>query len=123
MPVYLVTDTICDTKVMVEADKPAGAVRALVEHRFTISQGLDAAAALGLAGDGVRFLPAACDNKAAAPQAELEAVPLIAPAEAVAAAEPEFAEVDEPARPPLGAFEADEVEYPDDAEAVWGELR
>jgi hypothetical protein len=58
MPVYLITDTQCDTKVMVEADRPAGAINALINDRFVASSSLDAAAALAHAADGVHFLRA-----------------------------------------------------------------
>lgn len=70
MPVYLVTDKQTNTRMMVEAERPAAAINTLVNARFDVSVALDAVAAIGLTGDGVKFLKADADFAASEPVAE-----------------------------------------------------
>lgn len=122
MPVYLVTDTLSDLKVMVEADRPAGAIAAMVQDRFEVSTGLDAVAALGLAADGVRFIKVGRDHAQISPvdrEPKIEDQPVDD--------DPDFAEVDEDPRQPLAAIFADDEETPipfsDEAAETYEALR
>lgn len=56
MPTYLVTDKHTNTRVMVEAQRPQGALALLVADRFTLSPALEAAEAIRYTRNGVLFI-------------------------------------------------------------------
>lgn len=56
MPTYLVTDKHTNTRVMVEAQRPQGALSVLIADRFTLSPALEAAEAIRYTRDGVPFI-------------------------------------------------------------------
>ena len=64
MPTYLVTDTVSKTEIMVEAMRPATAIAAVVDNRFTVSESLSAAEGIRLAHKGVPFLDIAAEADA-----------------------------------------------------------
>lgn len=108
MPVYLVTDKHNDSRVMVEAARPQGALNALIDSRFDVSPALESADALALMLKGVIYLPGADATE----EALLNDTP------------PDFSEVDEPApeRPSLDSFtaaaDADEADEAGEIESV-----
>lgn len=145
MPVYLVTDTLAGHKVMVEAERPAGAITALVNNRFDVSQGLAAGDALRLMGEGISFINAESpsvieEGHAQPPQgaqadmsAEVSADLGAGPSgwnlsadrpspleEGPDADGPEFAEVDEaPTRPSLSEILGSEAEDDDASDLAY----
>lgn len=56
MPTYLVTDSTGPHEIMVEASRPAAALAAVVDNRFSVSEALGTAEGIRLAQKGVRFL-------------------------------------------------------------------
>ncbi len=84
MPTYLVTDKHTNTRVMVEAQRPQGALAVLIADRFTLSPALEAAEAIRHTREGVPFI----DEGESAPAPQPTAQP-----------DPKTDE-----RPPLGAF-------------------
>jgi hypothetical protein len=56
MPTYLVSDKLTRENIMVEAQRPSGAIAALIADRFTVSDALTSAQAIRHAYAGIPFI-------------------------------------------------------------------